>query len=186
MTYFHIFAPLPHILRQLAFLLLLIITQALETTAAGDSLPPGSAQAQDFGQTLALILSDKDDAIVLSLPVTAGDRFGVAFTHSLALSRVEEFYEVIGPGEFRLRETVYADFGAGLPHEETPGLKMEFDNGHIRLHGFDIPFEKVWLRIGHIADHRLLTPDNQEIRLADFRPPGSAIQIRIIVGENQS
>lgn len=135
--------------------------------AAGEAAPP----------PLTLVLSDADGRTVFSQPVTAGERFSVVFTHSLALSRVEETYEVMAKSEFRLRETVYADFGAGLPHEELPGLRMEFGDGRIRLSGYDVLFHDVWLRIGYIADHRLLTPDGREIRLADLRPPGQAIRI---------
>lgn len=140
----------------------------------------GAAAAGEAGPPLTLVLSDADEHVVFSRPVKAGDRFSVVFTHSLALSRVEETYEVVAEGEFRLRETVYADFGAGLPHDETPGLRMEFGDGRIRLSGYDVAFRDVWLRIGHIADHRLLTPNGDEIRLADLKPPGSAIRIRIL------
>lgn len=155
--------PLTEFFRSLPLLLLLFMGAAAAREAAA---PP-----------LTLVLSDADGRTVFSQPVTAGERFSVVFTHSLALSRVEEIFEVMAKPEFRLRETVYADFGAGLPHEELPGLRMEFGDGRIRLSGYDVLFQDVWLRIGYIADHRLLTPDGREIRLADLRHPGQAIRI---------
>ncbi len=155
----------------LGWLPLLLFAGAAPAGEAAGAAPP-----------LALQLSDRDGAVVYSAPVAVGERFAVVFTHSLALSRVEEIFEVIAAGEFRLRETLYADFGAGLPHEERPGLKMEFANGRIRLGGYDVPFREVWLRIGHIADHRLMLPNGREIRLAAFRPAGTAIGIRVVEG----
>ncbi len=159
--------------RRLVLLLLLPLLVLWGAAVAGEETAPA-------GQSL--VLTDKDGETVSCTPVAVGERFAVVFTHSLALSRVEEIYEVMPEGEFRLRETLYADFGAGLPHEERPGLKMEFGNGRIRLSGYDVPFREVWLRIGHIADHRLVTPAGREIRLADFRRPGSAIRMQVVEG----
>ncbi len=93
------------------------------------------------------------------------------------LSTVEEVFETKPGGGFRLVETRYEDFGAGLPYEEMPGQKMRFENGKIILDGYTAEFADLWLRVGHIADHRLLTPAGETIHLKDLLRPGSAVRV---------
>ena len=82
-------------------------------------------------------------------------------------------------GRFRLVETRYADFGAGLPHEETPTQKMRFEDGKIIRDGYSLEFRHLWLRIGHIADHRLVTPAGETIHLNALAKPGTAVRVSI-------
>lgn len=127
----------------------------------------------------SLVLSSRDGTRLFSREIRPGDRFAVAFTHSLALSSVEEVFEAVPGGRFRLVETSYGDFGAGLPHEEGPGQTMRFENGRIILEGFTAEFGELWLRIGHIANHRLIAPSGETVRLRDLDEPGRAIRIAI-------
>ena len=127
----------------------------------------------------ALVLEDGAGRTLYSRPVEMGEVFTTGFTHSLAKSLVEEMYEVTAPDEFRLRETRYADFGAGLPHEETPGLRMEFGDGRIRLSGYDVKFGEVQIRVGHIANHYLLFADGRRVHLADLMRPGGMVRMTL-------
>ncbi len=126
-----------------------------------------------------LVLSDADGTRLFTARANPGDRFSIVFTHSHALSRVEEVFEVLPGGRFRLTETRYADFGAGLPHEETPGLSMRFGDGRIILSGYDREFADLWLRVGRVADHRLITPEGETIHLNTLAEPGTAVQVTI-------
>lgn len=127
----------------------------------------------------SLVLSDRNGTRLFSGEVRPGDRFAIVFTHSLALSTVEEVFETMQGGRFRLIETVYEDFGAGLPHEESPGQTMRFEGGRIILDGFTAEFDELWLRVGHIANHRLKTPSGENIRLRDLAEAGQAVRIAI-------
>ncbi len=129
-----------------------------------------------------LVLENGAGRVLFSRPVRLGDRFSIVFTHSLALSRVEEVYEVTGRDEFRLRETIYEDFGAGLPHEEAPGQRMEFANGRIRLGGYTMRFEELHLRVGHIADHRLEIDGIVVLHFNQVERPGGGIRLCVTRG----
>ncbi len=146
----------------------------LPCVQAACSEPPA---AEESG--LVLSLSDSGGTRLFSAPARPGKRFGIVFTHSLMLSAVEEIFEVLPDGRFRLVETRYEDFGAGLPYEEAPGQKMRFENGKIILDGYTAEFTDLWLRVGHIADHRLLTPAGETIHLKDLIRPGAAIRMRL-------
>ncbi|MCC8190038.1 MAG: DUF1850 domain-containing protein [Planctomycetes bacterium] len=128
----------------------------------------------------SLVLTDSAGRSLLRRTVGIGDRFSIVFTHSLARSRVEEVFEVTRADEFRLRETVYADFGAGLPHEETAEQRMAFADGRIRRTGYDMPFRDLWLRVGHIADHRLEFTAEDSLRLAELDRPGAAVRLAVV------
>lgn len=128
---------------------------------------------------LELTVADGAGTILHRFSVARGDMFYVSFTHSLAKSPVEEYFEITGVDEFRLRETVYADFGAGLPHEELPGQHMEFANGRIRLTGFNLAFRELRLRVGHIADHHVGIKAGPAVRLAELARPGAEIRLAL-------
>lgn len=140
-----------------------------------------SAAAASAGQ-LELRLADVDGRIRFTRPVAVGDVFTIAFLHSYAKSPVEEMFEVAGAGEFRLRETRYADFGAGLPHEPEPGTRMEFGDGRIRISGYDVKFEVLELRVGRIADHTL-SLGGESVRLDGLFAPGSGVAVYVAEAE---
>lgn len=127
----------------------------------------------------ALIVTDASGKRVYSREMELGERFSVVFIHSVAKSRVEEVFEITGDAEFRLRETLYADFGAGLPHEELPGLRMEFGEGRIRLSGYDVRFDELSIRVGYIAGHRLKFSAGEPVRLAELAKPGAELRLAV-------
>ncbi len=149
--------------------LLLLLAQAVCAAEPPEPEPAG----------FSLVLSDSEGGILFSVPANPGERFSMVFTHSLALSRVEEVFETLEDGRFRLVETLYADFGAGLPHEERPGQKMRFENGKIILDGYAAEFPFVWFRAGHIADHRLVTPGGETIHVKELLRPGAAFKLSL-------
>lgn len=128
----------------------------------------------------ALVIDDASGRRLFAKTMRKGDFFSIAFTHSVAKSRVEEVFEITGGDEFRLRETLYADFGAGLPHEEMPGQHMEFSDGRIKLDGYDSKFNELRLRVGHIANHQLELSDEAPLPLARLASPGSELRVAVI------
>lgn len=130
---------------------------------------------------LGLTLTGREGRAPVVLAARAGEFFTIAFVHSHAKSVVEEKFEIMGPGEFRLRETIYGDFGAGLPHEELPGQRMTFADGRIRLTGYDVPFAVLHLRVGRIADHTIRVGEGETIHLDRWFPPGAEVRVTIEV-----
>ena len=134
-----------------------------------------------YAGDLALIASDGDGRVLFARPIEIGDSFAIMFIHSVARTPVEEIFCVTAPDEFTLRETVYRDFGAGLPHEESAGRRMEFGNGVIRLTGYDVKFAELRLRVGYIAEHAIVFKDGTAARLADYQRRGG--EVRLSVGK---
>ncbi len=104
--------------------------------------------------------------------------FGIRFIHSVAKSPVEDWY-CIHEADLYLEKTIYEDFGAGLPHNADPGQRMHFEKGKIVIDGFHRKLPEFTVRVGRIAEHTLLFPqDNgqhQEIDLKKLATPGSPL-----------
>ena len=120
-------------------------------------------------------------ATVFSALVPPGGEFGIRFTHSVALSPVEEWFHA-QDGLIALDRTVYQDFGAGLPHEPGPGQRMTFHDGYIEISGFTLRLPRLDVRVGRIARHALLLPERrggadavQVLPLSEWAPPGTAL-----------
>ncbi|MBP7165739.1 MAG: DUF1850 domain-containing protein, partial [Firmicutes bacterium] len=57
--------------------------------------------------------------------VAPGDEFEISYTHSVARTVVLEKFRVTPDRQILLYETVYQDFGAGLPSELDEGAQVE-------------------------------------------------------------
>lgn len=125
-----------------------------------------------------LVVEDAAGKTLFKNRVSEGCHFTIRFIHSVARSPVEEKFEIIGPGEFRLRETVYSDFGAGMP-EQTSGQTMTFEDGKIRLSGYDVAFSDLRLRVGHVADHTIIMDDGGTFRLIEALRPGAEVRLAV-------
>ena len=119
-----------------------------------------SACAVRQGSGTELQVHNSKGALVFSAPLPPGAEFGIRFTHSVALSPVEEWF-VQRQGQVQLTRTVYADFGAGLPFEVQPGQRMTFEGGKVVLTGFDLTLPRLEVRVGRVAGHELLLPGSK-------------------------
>lgn len=106
-----------------------------------------------FAQNLQIYTQNQ--SLLLDAPVDVKCGFIIKYTHSVALSPVEDYF-TIADGKISLKKTVYKDFGAGLPHQPEPGQKMVFKNGAIEISGYDLKIPELELRIGRIANHELV------------------------------
>jgi len=95
--------------------------------------------------------------------LAANERFTVRFLHSWARSQVDEVFQIDRENNIVLKETVYEDFGAGLPHEpENPLSSMAFENGKIYIRNIDRIVSDLQIRTGRfVAEHTLLYRDNR-------------------------
>ena len=136
------------------------------------------------GRQLYLELAEKDTGRVLfRRAVVDGERFTVRFRHSVERTPVLETYAVHGTG-FRLVETVFYSFGAGLPTDASGAERLIVENGRLRIVGFKREFKQVLLAVGTVADHWLLFGKNADevggVRLRRVARPGTGVWIRVV------
>ena len=107
-------------------------------------------------------------------------RFTVRFLHSWAKTYVYEIFQV-DENNIILKETIYEDFGAGLPHESEPGrpMSMTIENGKIHIRDINKIVPNLQIRTGRvIASHTLIYGDRY-VPFSDFAAPGSAVIFKI-------
>ncbi|MBD5557124.1 MAG: DUF1850 domain-containing protein [Desulfovibrio sp.] len=142
----------------------------------GAALLLPSAAAAD-GTTGELCVLDAAGALAGAWPLAEGEGFAIRYTHSVALTPVEDHF-VIRDGIIHLDRTVYQDFGAGLPTAPGPGQSMSAADGRLVISGFARPLERFDVRVGRVARHTLLLPTGAgqaETPLAKLAPAGSAL-----------
>lgn len=133
-----------------------------------------------------LIIKQKNQTL-LKIPVRDNQIFIIKYTHSVALSPVEDFFKIKNK-KIGLEKTVYMDFGAGLPHSPDSGQKMTIEKGRITISGYRQIFNKFDVRVGRIANHQLILlppqdcagcPPLLDIPLKYLSAPGSALTFTI-------
>ena len=104
------------------------------------------------------------------------ERFTVRFLHSWARSPVDEVFQVDTKNNIVLKETIYEDFGAGLPHEpERPMSSMTIENGKIHIRDIDRIVPDLQVRTGRfVAAHTLMYGD-KHVSFSDFAAPGDVV-----------
>lgn len=109
--------------------------------------------------------------------------FGIRFKHSVALSPVEDWFKASG-NNVALTHTVYQDFGAGLPHQAEYGQTMRFFDGKVVISGYTLVLPQLEVRVGRVAQHKLLLPrgtgkEYAEIQLDSLAKPGAALSFSV-------
>ncbi len=84
-----------------------------------------------------------------------GDEFEIRYTHSVARSLVLEKLRIMPDGRMMVYETVYQDFGAGLPSELDEGAQAEVGPEGVRITGMKRLMGSIPLRVGSIARHQI-------------------------------
>lgn len=124
-----------------------------------------------------LCIRNEVGATVAAWPMRQGQAFAIRYTHSVALTPVEDHFVIKG-SVIHLDKTIYQDFGAGLPSAPEPGQSMSKSKGRIVISGYDRPLAAFDVRVGRVAEHTLLLPTESGLRempLADLAAPGSAL-----------
>ncbi len=130
-----------------------------------------------------LFIKTNQGEIVKVAPIASHKEFFIRFTHSVALTPVDEFF-VADAGQIVLKRTIYHDFGAGLPHMAEGAQKMVFEDGKITISGFDLRMQTLHVRVGRIAKHIIYLPNVfangfVSIRLDTFVKPGQALALSV-------
>ncbi|MBQ7585494.1 MAG: DUF1850 domain-containing protein [Desulfovibrionaceae bacterium] len=126
-----------------------------------------------------LCLLDTKGQVLWQKEFPLGTKFGLKFTHSVAKTPVEDWFS-LAKNQIFLEETIYQDFGAGLPFETASGQKMTFQKGQIILSSLHTSLKTFEVRVGRIANHTLLVPGQAQARfeaipLKTLATPGQAI-----------
>jgi hypothetical protein len=116
-----------------------------------------------------------DFSFIASFPLKNGEFFSVRYIHSVQKTPVEEFFLVEKTGMIELRETLYEDFGAGLPFLVEEGKKFTSRDGKFRITGYRVPFKEIVFRVGRFADYHLLLR-GREIPFTRFESPGKPLR----------
>ncbi len=130
-----------------------------------------------------LLIENIESREVYAVYLQNNSRFCLKFTHSVALSPVEEWFRAQNQ-RIVLESTVYEDFGAGLPHDVGPGQKMFVENGKVRITGFNVSLLSLQARVGRIANHQLLIEKEKmeaplSVPLHFFASPGKSLKFSI-------
>lgn len=144
-----------------------------------------------FGPTLIyahdqqyLCLLDVNGKLLFKTEIQENSKFAIRFIHSVAKSPVEDWF-TIKNGQIYLQQTIYQDFGAGLPYKPEGHQTMKFTDGKIIISGYNMQFTSFDQRVGRIANHTLLLPDQNnnvtELELNKLVSPGQAITFTVKV-----
>ena len=102
-------------------------------------------------------------------------RFTVRFMHSWAMSPVDEIFQVDVDNNIVLKETIYEDFGAGLPHMPEPPSSMTVGGGKIHIRNIDRVINDLQIRVGRVVAAHTLIFGDRHVPFSDFAAPGSVV-----------
>lgn len=111
----------------------------------------------------------------LMIPVEANDSFAIEYMHSVLKTQVKDLFRITRQAEIILEETVYESMGIGLP-TNTP-YEFSLSDGKFHIRGINQAMPEILLRVGRIANHKVLIGD-QEIILKDYFPPETLLIIK--------
>jgi hypothetical protein len=121
---------------------------------------------------IQLISVDK----VITIPASVQSELYLDYTHSVAKSPVREVFIITEKEGFQLIRTEHSAFGAGLPTENF-GVFIH-ESGIYTNSGIDKVLTEIPVRVGAVANHRLIFDKGPEITLSDFFKIRSLVTIK--------
>jgi len=122
-----------------------------------------------------LVIRSANGSIIDSYQLGSGEEFAVRYIHSVQKTPVIEVFRVDFGEGIELRETVYTDFGAGLPFLLEGSAVFESGGGKFRIYGIKKLLSDVVFRVGRFADYNLLLR-GREIPFTQFEKPGNPLR----------
>ena len=123
----------------------------------------------------SLAISRADGTVAARYMLTAGEEFSIRYIHSVQKTPVIEVFTVNLREGIELRETLYKDFGAGLPFLVEGSSRFKSGGGWYRLYGIRRYLRDMVFRVGRFADFTLLR-GGKEIPLTRFERPGGSVR----------
>lgn len=146
----------------------LLAAVLLSVTAAGAPAKEGR-----------LVLSDpKEDTPYAAYDMDVGETFSITFIHSVNKSPETDFFEVREDGIYGV-ETLYHNFGAGVPTELGDGQTLTYlEDGSMLLTGMEVRLDDLIYRVGTVSDHTLTLPEGEEVSLRDLCGRNARVRFR--------
>lgn len=120
-----------------------------------------------------VVVDARDHTVVWARPVRQGEAFYLRYTHSVTRRQVEDTYVIKG-ARLALTATRFEAVGAGLGYMGE-GLERA-ENGWTVIEGMERQMPYLPLRVGAVADHRLVVR-GREYHLWDYAPPYSLVYL---------
>jgi hypothetical protein len=111
----------------------------------------------------------------LMIPVEENDSFAIEYMHSVLKTQVKDLFRITRQKQIILEETVYESMGIGLP-TNTP-YEFSLADGKFHIRGINQVIPEIPLRVGRIANHKILIRE-QEFNLKDYFPPETLLIIK--------
>ncbi len=128
-----------------------------------------------FSPVHFLMIRSADGSVRASYPLQGTEEFAVRYIHSVQKTPVIEVFRVDFREGLELRETVYTDFGAGLPFLLEGSAVFESGGGKFRIYGIKKHLPDVVFRVGRFADYKILFRE-REIPFTQFEKPGKPLR----------
>lgn len=122
-----------------------------------------------------LMIRSADGSLLAAYPMRGGEKFSVRYIHSVQKTPVLEIFRLDFREGIELRETVYTDFGAGLPFLVEGRAVFESGGGKFRIYGIQRHLPDIVFRVGRFADYRLLFRE-RDIPFTQFEKPGKPLR----------
>ncbi|WP_238580892.1 DUF1850 domain-containing protein [Streptomonospora alba] len=144
-----------------------------------------AAAAQPGGRRLRFVAADAGSGrVVLSVPVAAGERVTLRYTHSVSKRPVEEEFSISATGGLLMQEMRFDTFGANLPAgpehigSTTTTFLRERDGYRVLHHGR--PLGDVQLMVNSSRSGQvLLLPGGERVRLLDVADYGTRVELSV-------
>lgn len=122
-----------------------------------------------------LVIRRGDSTRAAAYPLRMGETFSVRYIHSVQKTPVDEVFRIAPGDRIELLETVYEDFGAGLPFLVEEGKVFSSGGGKFRIAGYGTFFNEIVFRVGRFAEYRLVL-GGREIPFTRFEAPGRPLR----------
>lgn len=133
-------------------------------------------------QTALVFNKENSNQIVAYLPVEEGDSFQIIYTHSIHLSDVVEKYMVMPDDSIKQQETIYENYGIGMPSNDAGGGTFVYEDGKYHIKDMNRIFPSIHLRNGKVVSkHRLVWGEQGEhmVWFNDYFEPGARFTMKV-------
>nr|WP_319775830.1 DUF1850 domain-containing protein [uncultured Sphaerochaeta sp.] len=128
-----------------------------------------------------LVIRSEDSSRIAAYPLRTGETFSIRYIHSVQKTPVDEVFRISSDDRIELLETIYEDFGAGLPFLVEDGKFFSSGGGKFRISGYRTFFSEIVFRVGRFAEYRLLL-GGREIPFTRFESPGKPLRFSVETG----
>ena len=129
-----------------------------------------------YANQLVVSINPEDGLPKQCFTAKRGEEWNIAFTHSVQLTTVEEFFRVDGADDMVMTHTRYQSLGVGLPYSPAEGILTNTPDGKFILK-MDRPYKTVKLRTAVQAKPRIIHK-NKVYDLCDLYGQGTLVEIK--------